>query len=331
MDSRFIFFLISIFLFQGIKTLVSLCSSLRFLTKEKQIQPQQKDSGVRFFIFIPCLNEQENILQTIEYFEKIRKISKANLFIYTITTGREIKILNTDTTRDILESEIKTKEYSNVFNIHDPSECGFVSHQFNYAIHEVSRKHLFDERDYIVFYNADSRPHPHTFNWVSGDIEKNGDAVYQQFSAVFKNFDEFGNSPYGMILKTFAVFQTRFSLSHEIPRSRRSVSKNFLIRKYSNAHCISHGLFISHKTFKNIGKFSENTMIEDLFLGFLLRVTGNAIKPIPYMENIDSPTSIWKNLRQKYIWYWGPMYYPYYYWYFLKNFQQRNNASKLVS
>jgi len=137
---------------------------------------------------------------------------------------------------------------------------------------------------------------------------------------VLKNFDGFGNSLNGMLLKTFAILQTRFSLVHELPRLRRTISKNILIREYANAHCIGHGLFIPNKKLNELGNFSEDTMTEDLFLGFLIRATGNSIVPIPYFENIDSPTSLLRNLRQKYIWYWGPMYYPYYYKHFRKKF-----------
>ncbi|MFH1642546.1 MAG: glycosyltransferase family 2 protein, partial [Nanoarchaeota archaeon] len=182
--------------------------------------------------------------------------------------------------------------------------------------------------DYIVVYNADSRPHPNTFEWVMNDIKENKYAIYQQLSTVFQNFDDFGNSFGGLLLKTLAVLQTRFSLAHELPRLRRTVSNNSVIREYSNAQCIGHGLFIPYRTLKGLGNFSEHTMLEDSFLGFLLRATRNPITPIPFLENITSPTSIWKNLRQKYIWYWGPMYYPYYYQHYKKIFLGGRNSLK---
>jgi hypothetical protein len=324
-----LFILIFIFAFQGIRTLAALFSSLHFFKKnQKIIAYKEIGTEIRFFIFIPCLSEQKNIRATLAYFQDICKSLRGICSIYTVTTGKEVKLENTDTTWDVIASEILNKNYTNVYNIHDPYEKGFVSHQLNYAINDLKEKNLINPSDYIVVYNADSRPHPNTFNWVLNDIQKNGPVVYQQLSTVFKNFDDFGNSFGGLLLKTFAVLQTRFSFVHELPRLRRTISTHSFTREYSNAHCITHGLFIPYNTFENLGKFSENTMTEDLFLGFLIRATGNQIQPIPYLENIDSPTNIWKNMRQKYIWYWGPMNYPYYYLQYTKNFLGNKNSIK---
>ena len=262
----------------------------------------------------------KNIAETISYFLSICKPIAKWCHIYIITTEIEKQFVNQNYTWDVVASEIKKYDYHNIFNIHYPYKVGFLSHQLNYGIKYLKEAGLLKETDYIVIYNADSRPHPKTFEWVLQDIAKSGSEIYQQLSSVLKNFDGFGNSLNGMLLKTFAILQTRFSLVHELPRLRRTISKNILIREYANAHCIGHGLFIPNKKLNELGNFSEDTMTKDLFLGFLIRATGNSIVPIPYFENIDSPTSLLRNLRQKYIWYWGPMYYPYYYKHFRKKF-----------
>lgn len=320
--------LIFVFAFQGFRTLVALLSSLNFLEKNQKIINQERiTKEIRLFILIPCLNEQKNIVGTLAYFQKICKPFK-NVFLYSVTTEVEKQFLNKNYTWDIIQSEIQNNNYDNIHNIHYPYNTGFMSHQLNYAINYLKENCLITESDYIVIYNADSRPHPYTFNWVLNNIRKYGFEIYQQLSTVFQNFDDFGNSFRGLLLKTFAILQTRFSLAHELPRLRRTVSSNSFIKKYSNAHCIGHGLFIPYKKLESLGSFSEYTMTEDIFLGFLIRATGNPIKPIPYLESIVSPTSIWKNLYQKYIWYWGPMYYPYYYQYYKKNFLREKNSFK---
>jgi len=323
--------LIFVFTFQGIRTLVALLSSLNFLRKNQKIIDRELiTKGIRFFILIPCLSEQKSIAATLAYFQKICKPLENICFLYTVTTEAEKQFPDTNYTWNVIQSEIQNNNYNNIHNIHYPYNKGFISHQLNYAISYLKENNLINQSDYIVIYNADSRPHPHTFSWVFKDVQKYGFEIYQQLSTVFQNFDDFGNSFRGLLLKTFALLQTRFSLAHELPRLRRTVSSNPFIRKYSNASCIGHGLFIPHKKLESLGNFSEHTMTEDLFLGFLMRAKGNSIKPIPFLENIVSPTSVWKNLRQKYIWYWGPMYYPYYYQYYKRNFLYRKNSFKAL-
>lgn len=321
--------LIFIFGFQGIRTLIALLYSLFFLEKnQKVVNVSNRNKKVRFFILIPCLNEQNNIKGTLEYLNKICKPIEDICSIYAVTTEKEKNILNEVYTWDVIRNEISNKSYHNVFNLHYPKTEGGISHQLNYAINSLRDQGVFNEFDYIVIYNADSRPHPDTFNYILNDSIDYDLKIYQQYSAVLQNFKELGNSVNGLFLKTFAVFQTRFSLAHEIPRSMRTLSSNTLVSEYSNAHCIGHGFFIPFKIIESLGKFSENTMTEDLFLGFLIRSTGHAIKPIPYLENIISPKTISSNLYQKYIWYWGPMYYPYYYWYYKNNFLNGRNSFK---
>lgn len=323
----YLFILIFIFIFQGVRTLISLFSSLNFLKNNyKVVKGVKQKKETRFIILIPCLSEQKNIRTTLAYFKQICEPISNICFLYTVTTEREKKEPNIPTTWEIIQSEIKDKGYTNIQNIHYPHNNELVSYQLNYALNILEDQMFLRQSDYIVIYNADSRPHPQTFNWV---LNENSDNIYQQLSTVFKNFDSFNNYPKGMLLKACAVLQTRFSLVHELPRLRRTVSKSQFLRKYANAHCITHGLFIPYNKFTDLGKFSEDTMTEDLFLSFLIRAKGNEIQPIPYLENIDSPTSALKNIRQKYIWYWGPMYYPHYYMYYKKKFDQNKNSLRV--
>ena len=330
MNTYILLILITVFVFQGIRTFVSLFNSLEFFGKNQKIMNLESKKKIRFFIFIPCLCEQKNILDTIIYFnENICNQKDNEYFFCTITTEAEKDFVNENYTWEIIQSEIKKTGYVNFFNIHYPHKDKYAPSQLNYGINYFKNKDLLKNSDYISVYNSDSRPHPLTFTWLSDDIKKNGSLIYQQVSVVFRNFDSFGNSLNGLLLKTFAIFQTRFSLAHELVRLKRTNSHFLLFKKYANAHFISHGLFIPYGKFRKLGFFSEETMIEDSFLGFIARSVGESIKPIPFCENIDSPTSIWKNLRQKYVWFWGPMYYPYYYKYYIENFLEGEHSLRV--
>lgn len=323
--------MICVYLIQGVRTLISIRQSLKFVKKNTKKPIDSSDTVVsskKLHIFIPCLQEQENIPNTLAYFYENTKNIRENVNIYTITTEVEKKYTESNFTWDIINNEIKSHDYINVSNIHYTKNTGYMAHQLNFAIDTLKKKNVISHSDYVVLYNADSRPHPNTFNWVLKNSDSESNLVYQQLSIVFKNFSKFSNRLNGIILKSFAVWQTRFSLAHEFPRLRRTTSKNRIISEYSNAHCIGHGLFIPFSKLENLGGFSENTVTEDLFLGYLLRATGSKIKPIPYFENIDSPTTIWRNMRQKYIWFWGPMYYPYYFKYFIEKFNNKRFSFK---
>ncbi len=321
-----ILILVGVYLFQGIRTLISLRRSFGFVAKATQGSRHNYKKG-KLHILIPCLQEQQNISETLAFFYESTESIRDHCHIYTITTEVERKYKANRYTWDVVDEQIKAKNYKNVHNIHYPKTSGYMAHQLNFALEHLESEKNIESSEYIALYNADSRPHPETFAWVLNDCaEANTAPVYQQLSVVFKNLDHFGNGFRGLLLKAFAVWQTRFSLVHELPRLRRTVSKNEFIRTHSNAHCIGHGLFIPAGTIKKLGGFSETTVTEDLFLGYLLRASGVAIKPIPYFENIDSPTTVWRNLRQKYIWYWGPMFYPYYYNHYRKLFNQSRHS-----
>jgi hypothetical protein len=90
---------------------------------------------------------------------------------------------------------------------------------------------------------------------------------------------------------------------------RQSIYKNKFLKKYANAHCVGHGLFIKTSTIKRIGGFPTENMTEDLFLGYLIKSKGLHIYPLPQLELADSPKSVKSNWNQKFVWFWGPMKY----------------------
>lgn len=111
----------------------------------------------------------------------------------------------------------------------------------------------------------------------------------------------------GWILCANALRQTRWTFLHEIPRYFKNKTDNI-----SLTHVVTHGLFIRLDVLKKVGYFPTDGFGEDLYLGFILRGFGYIVHPIPILENSDSPTTLNSMFRQKYVWFWGPLGYVYF-------------------
>jgi hypothetical protein len=231
--------------------------------------------------------------------------------IVVVTTAKEERI---PTTQDIVLEHLGHVKDERVRCIHYPKKHGYMAHQLNYAFEKLIEDHVATLDDYFVLYNADSHPHPQTFCWFFS-IESAPDVV-QQVAILFKNFNNMPHSFAGYVSKSFATLQTRWSLTHELPRMIANMSGGVL-SKFKNANCIGHGLFIRGTILKENDLFSEDTMTEDLFLGFLLRTRRIAITPHPFMELAESPLGIISNIKQRIVWSWGSIMYPHYFLFFI--------------
>jgi len=49
------------------------------------------------------------------------------------------------------------------------------------------------------------------------------------------------------------------------------------------------------------------TITEDLFFGYILSSLGEAINPVPVLESAEAPASFLSSLKQKYVWFFGPL------------------------
>jgi len=68
---------------------------------------------------------------------------------------------------------------------------------------------------------------------------------------------------------------------------------------------------------KQLGFFPTDSFGEDLYFGFIARACGYIVHHIPILEESDTPSNFSSMLRQKYVWFWGPLGY-FYYWLRLK-------------
>jgi hypothetical protein len=130
--------------------------------------------------------------------------------------------------------------------------------------------------------------------------------IIQQSSLFTNNYETLG-----FLLKAASLFQTKWTLTHELTRFRKqSVSvtktnKNFLdlIKNTYLSHCVGHGLFVKYEHLLKY-KIPTETVNEDLPFGYYQCALGEPILPIRILENSDSPETITSLINQKKVWFW---------------------------
>lgn len=241
-----------------------------------------------------------------------------NIKIIICTTEKENEKIN-KTTKEVVEEYILAHQHIPVSVCHYPYNKGNMAHQLNYTIKNMLEHGLLHEHDYISIYNADSRPHTETYHWVLSQLNTyNNKYVFQQSAVFLRNYDKLND----YFAKVVALYQSCWTLTHEIPRLRRQANSKNILSKWSNVHCVGHGLFIRVDILNKMGLFPVDTLTEDTYLGYKLRCSGITIYPVPFIEVGDSPLSFRSAMRQKFVWFWGPMLYPYY---LFKYFQEEKN------
>lgn len=308
--SSMYYLLLIIVIFTAFYNLFRLRQSILFLeTEVSNFRSMKTDCRTRLFILIPVLHEQRRIIETLKYFQQMIP-KKADIFIVVCTTAKEGHTIETDvSTHDLVVSYIENNPGRSVEICHYPITSGAMAHQLNFAISKLASECRLRSNDYIAIYNADSRPHPSTFHWFFLSLNASPEKrVIQQPAIFLRNYSDLQSS----LTRAAALYQSCWTLTHEIPRLRRQSEGNAAVCRFANAHCVGHGLFVRYDVVTEVGPFPEDTLTEDVYFGFLLRCASITIYPLPLLELGDSPTTFLSLLKQKYVWFWGPMLYPYY-------------------
>lgn len=297
---------------RGITTLIFLLQSLYWLKSANSGNRKNIiKNKPKIHVLIPALREQKRIIDTIKYFQK-HILVEDNVDLIIVTTQREFeKKFSGLSTNQLVRNYVTENNCSNISIIDSPYKTGIKAHQLNYALGQIS------DDSFITVYDADSRPHPRTFEAFYFELDNNPKAkVFQQSAVFFNNFHSLKSS----FLRSSAVLQSRWTLAHEFPRLfRQSFGGGKLVKKYAYAHVVGHGLFIDINVLKSVGGFPAQTITEDLFLGYLLRASGYSIYPLPLLESSDAPTTVKGLWGQKHVWFFGPLKMITYLKYVLKN------------
>ena len=280
---------------------------------KRNLNVSKKQEGPQFIVVITVLWEQHTLRATVE--SLLRSSYNADgLRVVIVTTEKEfIKSfpISVSSTVD-LAKQLQEQHPYRVFHLHYPKCVGAKAEQMNYAIDWILTDTTQNDRDvFVAFYDADSRPHPETFQVVAGLSLDRNQRVFQQSSIFFQNFKELREEQgaiSGSVLQANAILQTRWTLTHEIPRIlRQSYALHHWHRRMFLSHCVGHGLFLRKDLLREVRRMPTKTMTEDLFLGFVLSLRSEPIQAIPVLESADMPRSISAAARQKYVWYFGPL------------------------
>ncbi len=202
-----------------------------------------------------------------------------------------------------------------------------MTHQLNYAISEIKK---FDKKNnFIVVYNADSRHHKNTFDYVFSKKDLKNKKAFQQYGDYTSNYNSFPKNFFkNSILTSSAGLQNRWSLGIEIFRAVKNINRNGIFKPLS--YCIGHGMFLKLELVEKVGGFSEKTHNEDLVMGYVLNNLDEKIYPIPFFDYSESPNLISSLFFQKANWFFGPgQFYDYYK--FVKNKKLYKNKILFIS
>ena len=290
--------------------------SLRFISFDsiKNQSIRQK----RLFIIIPLLREKGRIHECYERFKTWLRYSD-NAYLIFITTEREVMEhglsyeRNTIYLLDLLMNSEKDFR-DRIKKIHFPTFNKTLGEQLNYGIIAAENYYNFNKHDYVILYNADSKPDKMTLRHIINCMADNV-LVAQQSALFLKNFGILARNS-KIIPMVDSIYQSRWTLQHEIPRYIRSMSNAKLlnIRGLSSfAHCVGHGLLMRADILNSVGYFpSPRIGLEDSGLGFVLKSKKISIAPFPMLESAEVPSNIISLAVQKSRWFFGPISAPYY-------------------
>lgn len=264
------------------------------------------NNGKRLFLILPVFKEVELIEDTIKYvYGCISELDE--VYLYVVGTARERNESLENPTLKLAKSV--SDKFEKVKVIEDKRSTGWMAQQVNFAVETILKEGNDTSKSWMFLINIDSRFSKQGLNLVIKNI-KNDVPIMLQNAVFLSNFGKIN-----WLQKGFALWQSRWTLTHEI---KRLVINN--INSFYLMHVVGHGLCILLDKFIEYKMLPEDTPTEDLHFGYYLAAGGEHAKPLWVLESADSPVSLKETLRQKYTWSFGPMLYPRYFWSFRKKF-----------
>ena len=290
-----------------------------FFLNRKVRKLQIPNNKIGFIILLPVLREEKIIKNTLTYLSSFKyKLDKLKIIIIThqkeLATDSTNKKKKGQNTIDIVKEtipELNRKLKRNVFlHYHYPYSEGIKSDQLNYALKRLMNQNslIFQNKNtYISLYDADSISDKNTLTILADDAVKNNfPLIYQQPVIYLKNYDFLPNTINGLFMKSFALFQTRYSLGYEAPMFLNS-SKNIKRPIGKMLYCLGHGLFIRADFLKKIGFFP--TPIEDTRLGHILSYSKIDVKLLPPLAITEVAQKLIHLFKQSSVWFTGESYF----------------------
>lgn len=287
-----------------ISLIVNIAVILRTIirTRKSTINQVKLNPGKKLVFILKVYEEHTTISDTIEHLETILQ-DNSNVFVYIVGTAKERDNNGLNKTLELAKGLTQLNPQYQVLEC--PLLHGSHAHQNNHVLNAIT---IDVESTWVYTLDIDTRISQNLLDEIFKSINA-GKKISQAHSLFLSNFRKIS-----LAEKSHALYQSRWTIAHEM---KRLMLHNLL--RMSIAHVVGHGLCINLKVLKEVGGFPENSVTEDIHLGFFLVALGEKIYSVDVFENGDNPVSLRDGLRQEYVWSYGAMMYPYY----LRNFKER--------
>jgi cellulose synthase/poly-beta-1,6-N-acetylglucosamine synthase-like glycosyltransferase len=263
----------------------NIISSHRYMKRTSSIHSTVTRNVI---LLIPVYKEAEIIEQTYTYFAHIAKTCGVKAIFITTEAEGSTSDNATYALLDKLSRHNKDVELKHYDGIRASKAA-----QVNAVMNDYKNK-----TDYFAIFDADSRPDPRGIQFVLQSDRQTD--VFQMPSVYLPHKTK------TMASQTMAVFQTKWSYCFEIPKWRKWQNR---ADKPHVMYIVGHGLFI-----KNHIRFSENTITEDLELGYRLSARCATMTLVPYFDYARVPQKFVIAVIQSSRWYYGELLSPLSFW-----------------
>ncbi len=321
-----VLFLVSVVLIKSISNILFALHVFKWVrtepTNEKKSDIIAKD---HVFFILPVYLEQENILKVLNYYTTLLTPHK-NAHLVIVTSKKEDSI-SEKTTHQIAEHFLLKSAHQNVSLYKYPHDGGYMAHQVNFGFKKSSEL-IPTNKSWAFLLNIDSLYSKEAIEDVLITCTQDRKRIYQYSTLFVRNFSRFKNNK--AFLKAAALFQTRWTIVHEMKRYICNIQNTFW-SSFQFAHVVGHGLLIPGEILDRL-YLDEDYIVEDSAFGFYLRSLGYKIHPKQIFETGDSPVRIADYYKQKYNWAFGPIGYLLYLAKFKKRFpaQYRENRKQII-
>lgn len=215
-------------------------------------------------IFIALFNESKGIENTLKWFSKFLS---PNVQLVFITTEKETRVFGDNKTLRRIQNLLSLPCYSSlpITVVNYPMETGNKGAQLNYALRQLDK---LRSDDYILVYDADSRPDLKSLGELSNIIQIKGPNVIQQSSLYLENYNV--SSPY---MKVEALFESIRAMGIE--------RRNYILKKGGLSpfcYCVGHGMCFRVSFLRRVALFPEPN--EDVPMGVKVALSGEDIEPM---------------------------------------------------
>ena len=255
----------------------------------------RQTSKNKIVVLLTVYHEEDTIAETIKFLKAVVYDNVIQIVIVGNTRERDLTGLNPT----LVAAQTLTKNYDK-FKVQEyQGDNGIKAHQLNYAI---SKLNLDESTTWIYLMDIDTRFDQQTMFELLDKVEK-GHRIIQQHAHFFRGYSESS-----ILGKMGAVYQSRWTLTHEIARI-----KIFNLTKLGMYHLVGHGLCMQLEKLHSVGGFTEHFNIEDVHLGYVCTLLNEPVVSCQQLEGADSTGKLQEWWWQQYWWSRGVMQAPGYF------------------